>query len=715
MAVSGRKVSDFRASVSEGTTEDFDYSCEPCLAIGQYIEAHGFCVDCQEYMCKNCFAYHQRMKATKHHNLLDIDSIDKHTIDSTDSAVCTEKCHIHKNEIIKFFCTNHEFLGCTDCITLNHRTCKTDYIPDKCAGIGDSNECRETMRALDRKIEEMDALLKKATLQDNEVDSSYDHVIKEITKFRKEINDRLDQLQKQIQTEADKKKFTDKRTVKNVIETCTATSSDIMKFKSSIQDSKTSQQNGQLYILIKQAKSKLKLDDLKNAEESLDQTSIQYTFKRNKQLENLLTKKDIFGKLNLSTTLMEKEQLILSTTLMEKRQLNLSTTQVKKEQMNISSTLMETEQLGVSTTLMEKEQLSLSTTLMDKEQLDLSTTLMKEQLSLSTTLVTPRKKKVYTKLTDIGNINVSIKSDETTCRCSITGCAVLFSHRVMLADYNNQKLKVVDKQSKAVIQEKTFDSVPYDVAVLPQNQIAVTMPDKKEILIMTKTGKLSISRSIPVKQQCRGITYHQGQLYVVCRDPNSVHIVDTQGNVNNIISLNNEIFATPNYILLSEDAGHIYISDCDSNSVVSVTLHGDISAVYKHNDLVAPLGMLMLDDGSFLVCCFNNDTIHHISRNLKRGETVLNSGLENPQSICYNHREQEVRFAYNRSIAGVMSMDQDDFLEHYCNAERFPLLTAIYNAKEELSSKDNHVVGDVSTSTTQYRPPKDVPFGIVVG
>ncbi|XP_053391559.1 uncharacterized protein LOC128554319 [Mercenaria mercenaria] len=567
MAVSGRKVLDFCASVSKGSAEDFDHSCEPCLAVGQHIEAHGFCVDCQEYLCKNCFSYHQRIKATKHHTLLDIDSMDKHTLHRTDSTVCTEKCHTHKNESIKFFCTNHEFLGCCDCITLNHRTCKLDYIPDKCAGIEDSDDYRETMRQLDQKLKDIDAILKKAIQQDKEVDSSYDLVIKEVIKLRKEINDRLDQLQKQIQTEADKKKLIDKQTVKKLIETCTAAYSDIKKFKTTLQDSKTSQQNGQLYILIKQAKSKLTLDDLKNTQESLDRTSIQYTFERNKELETLLSKQDIFGKLNLSSTLVKKEQPILSPT-----------------------------------------------------------------------PAALRKKKVFDKLTHIGDINVKTWSDEKDC--IITGCAVLSSNKVMLADNSNYKLKLVDTQSKAVLQMKTLDSEPYDIAVLPQDQIAVTMPNKKEILIMATTGKLSISQNIPLKKKYRGITYHQGQLYVVCCGPKSVHIVDIQGNVNNIITLNEEVFDNPDYILLSQDARYIYISDFSKNSVVSVTLLGDVSAVYKHNGLSGPEGMMMLDDGSLLVSCFNNTT-HRISGDLKQGQTVLD-GLQKPWSICYNHHQQEV-------------------------------------------------------------------------
>ncbi|XP_053391556.1 E3 ubiquitin-protein ligase TRIM33-like [Mercenaria mercenaria] len=141
MAVSGRKVADFQGSLSKGSAEDFDHRCEPCLAIGQQIEAHGFCVDCQEHLCKNCFAYHQRLKANKHHQLVNKDNMAKHAV-SKESDKCTEKCQVHKKEVIKFFCPKHEALGCNDCIVLNHRACDIDYIPDKCAGIGDSAEFR---------------------------------------------------------------------------------------------------------------------------------------------------------------------------------------------------------------------------------------------------------------------------------------------------------------------------------------------------------------------------------------------------------------------------------------------------------------------------------------------------------------------------------------------------------------------------------------------
>ncbi|XP_053390892.1 uncharacterized protein LOC128553741 [Mercenaria mercenaria] len=558
MAVSGRNVADFQSSISKGSAQDFDHGCEPCLAIGQQIEAHGFCVDCQEYLCKNCFAYHQRTKASKHHQLVNKNNMDKHAVIKMESNECTEKCQVHKKEVIKFFCPKHEALCCNDCIVLNHRACDIDYIPDKCAGSGDSAEFREVLRELDQKVNEADNIIKHASRREKELDSCYDKLFKVISMFRKEINDRLDQLQKQIQTDADKKISTHKQMVKKVLETCETTSSDIKQLQSRLQDYKASQQNGQLYITMKQAKSKLKSDEIKEADRSLEKTNIQYTFDRNQDLTNMLSREDAFGKLTLSSS-----------------------------------------------------------------------------------VVTSNEIKPIDKLTQKENINIKTKSDRH--QCCITGCVALSSNKIVAADSNNVKLKVVDIKNKTIIEETTLPSEPWDIAVMPQDHIAVTMPEEKEIHIMTTSGKLSAVRKFPVKGECRGVVYHQGHLYLVCSYPKCVFITDTEGNVQNTILLpcnKMHVFNNPWYLLLSKDLRHIFISDYGIDGVVSITLQGDISAEYEYVE--NPRGMMMLGDGSLLMCrCRKSGSLYRISGDLKRSRTVIDD-LSYPRSMCYNRDQHEV-------------------------------------------------------------------------
>ncbi|XP_045176315.2 uncharacterized protein LOC123536888 [Mercenaria mercenaria] len=557
MAVSGRKLSDCQGSISLGSAKDFDHSCQPCLTFGQHVAADGFCVECQEYLCKTCFECHKRKKVSRNHQLLDKDNVGKHAITRKDSEECTEKCSVHKKEIIDFFCPTHESLGCNDCIILNHRTCKIDYIPVKCADIGGSEEYRVIMEKLNEKMKDAEDIMKKAEVRDKEIDKCHAGIIKEILNFRKEINERLDQLQQKIQKDADKNKSNDKIIIQIVLDECANISSDIKKLQSTLQAHKSSRQNGHLYINMKRAESKLKSDEVQKVDETLAKTNIQCSFERNTDLENTLSKQSVFGNLKLSTS-----------------------------------------------------------------------------------FVTTTKKKQIKTLTRKEVINVRTKSD-SWYRCYITGCAILPSNKLVLADNNECKLKVVDRQSKTVIEEKKLDSKPWDIVVLPQDQIAVTVPGNKEILIMKTVGKLSTVRKIPVKCECYGIFYHQDHLYVVCMNPNSVLVLDTQGNVQNTISLNNYIFERPRSIVVSEDSTHIYIGDCLSNCIVSITLQGDVSAVYRHRYLGGPEGMAMLDDGSLLVCCFWSCTIHHISGDLKQGQ-IMKDVKPVPRSICYSHHHDEV-------------------------------------------------------------------------
>ncbi|XP_053391789.1 uncharacterized protein LOC128554544 [Mercenaria mercenaria] len=422
--------------------------------------------------------------------------------------------------------------------------------------IGDTEEYRETMMKLEQKIKEFDGIMKRANVEDREIDTCHDKALQEIIKFRKEINDHLDQLQRKIQADIDKRKSADKQNLQEMIKLCSNISTDISKLKSNLQDSKASQQHGQLYINIKQAQSKLKSDDVQKAEESFSQIYTQYRFERSKDLENAISRQEIFGK-----------------------------------------------------------------------------------LSDPTNLASPKKKKTMNQLTYKDDIDVSTISDSNSC--NISGCAVLSSHKIVLADWYNCKLKVVDRQSKVVIEEKTFDSQPTDITVLPRDQIAVTMQTNKEIYILSTAGTLSVVRKIPDTGTCTGITYHQDHLYVLCRDPDCVRILDIQGNVQNTISLNREVFNCPNYIVFNEDSRLIYISNFVTGKVVSVTLQGDVSAVYEYKDVGRPRGMLMLEDGSLLVCCWNTGIMHRISGDLKQGQTMID-GLTYPWSICYNHYQQEV-------------------------------------------------------------------------
>ncbi|XP_060558091.1 uncharacterized protein LOC132718414 [Ruditapes philippinarum] len=557
MAVSGRKQVDLIGSVEAGSTEDFDHCCEPCLTTGQRIEAHGFCVTCQEYLCKNCHDVYRKTKVLRNHQILQRIDFDKIQATRKSNNECTEMCQVHKKEIIKFYCPSHHALGCNDCITLGHRTCKVDYIPEKCVGVADGKKFDGVMKKLDEKLKEASEISKKAKNSRSNINDYNKEIIKAITEFRKEINDRLDLMQKDVLNNAEEIKSNTNKIIQHVLDTCENMISSIKGLQLSLHASKSNHQDGQLYIDIKRAESTLKSDKLNDAEQTLRHTNMHYSFQRNSELETLFCKKMVFGEI------------------------------------------------------------------VDHSRHE-------------STKVT----KTVDRLVGKGDINVKTSSDKMNS--SITGCAVLNTNKLVLADRNNNKIKLISIENKVVQEKKALDSGPFDIAEMSQDQFAVTIPFIKEIVVMTTDDKLSCVRSIKVERKCYGIDNNQDRLYVACLSPPSVTVLNTHGDILNNISLN---FLSPDYapyIAVRKDSKLLYISDRGNNSITSVSsLQGDVTAIYKHTDLIRPLGMLELDDGSLLVCCYSNGSIHKVNGDLKEGK-MMHKDKTILYSICYSSSYNEV-------------------------------------------------------------------------
>jgi hypothetical protein len=226
-------------------------------------------------------------------------------------------------------------------------------------------------------------------------------------------------------------------------------------------------------------------------------------------------------------------------------------------------------------------------------------------------------------------------------KCNISGCALLNTNNLVLADCNNNKIKLISIENKRVQEEKALDSNPFDIVVMSQDQFAVTMPDIKEIVVMTTHDELSCVRSIKVDRSCYGIDYNQDRLYVACLSPASVIILNTQGDIVNNIPLNllSSLY-TPYITVRRKDSKLLFISDRGNKSIASVSLQGEVTATYGHTDLKVPRGMLLLGDGSLLVCCFNG-TIHKVNGDWKQGN-IMCKGVTNAKSICYSDHHDEV-------------------------------------------------------------------------
>ncbi|XP_060596614.1 uncharacterized protein LOC132750623 [Ruditapes philippinarum] len=194
MEVSGQRKTKLTHSVSHGSAEDFVLFCIPCDRDGERVPAKGFCTTCNEHLCKTCYKHHRKPAPTRNHVLLDEDSMST-TPTAPISQDDFDSCDDHQDEKQKYYCRDHDIVVCSVCVTLDHRTCKVEYIPKLSKHILDSEELNELMVEM-KSLEEVCKLgIKRAKDEIKAISENHDKVIKAIHQFRKEINTRLDDME----------------------------------------------------------------------------------------------------------------------------------------------------------------------------------------------------------------------------------------------------------------------------------------------------------------------------------------------------------------------------------------------------------------------------------------------------------------------------------------------------------------------------------------
>ena len=100
--------------------EYFDNLCSPCQKKNKHTEGEHYCMECQYYYCSKCVAIHNDFISPHHTIIVKSDSKFNELAGSFKPAVPTERCLLHKTELVDMYCTEHEKVGCSACMTLEH-------------------------------------------------------------------------------------------------------------------------------------------------------------------------------------------------------------------------------------------------------------------------------------------------------------------------------------------------------------------------------------------------------------------------------------------------------------------------------------------------------------------------------------------------------------------------------------------------------------------
>jgi hypothetical protein len=248
---------------------------------------------------------------------------------------------------------------------------------------------------------------------------------------------------------------------------------------------------------------------------------------------------------------------------------------------------------------------------------------------------------------------VNTLKDKTICW--ITGMTLLISELLIITDYNNNAVKMVDTSSQSVSDQLQLDSGPWDITTVSGTELAVTLPNKQTIqFISISSNKLIKEQTLNVCGQCHGISCYQGKLVVSFLYPTKLQILDMNGTILNIGGQNifnrpenihfggKNIFKWPEYIQCNRNS--IYVSDKGIKTVTILNWQGDVIGSYSGTS--CPVGMSLSDDGTVFVCDRVRNVIEEISRYYSTGKVVLQY-LKRPVAVCWSGEAKKLYFSCN--------------------------------------------------------------------
>ncbi|KAH3832023.1 uncharacterized protein LOC127879840 isoform X1 [Dreissena polymorpha] len=180
-------------------SDEVDIYCEPCSTDRKKTFANGFCLQCDEYLCDTCIKDHKKFSISRMHSVLDQGKMPSQRQKKQNCLVgCIEPCRKHQNEIIKFFCKLHQVLVCSVCITLDHRDCQVEYIPDASTDFRNNAEYLELKKEVDESITNVKYKMRDAIQECNQIDEAYALGINLIKDLQIKMNAMVENKEKEL-------------------------------------------------------------------------------------------------------------------------------------------------------------------------------------------------------------------------------------------------------------------------------------------------------------------------------------------------------------------------------------------------------------------------------------------------------------------------------------------------------------------------------------
>jgi len=246
----------------------------------------------------------------------------------------------------------------------------------------------------------------------------------------------------------------------------------------------------------------------------------------------------------------------------------------------------------------------------------------------------------FTKVKLSRNADIKVKSATDRRWCIITDLVVLPGDLLLLADHNNQSVKLADPASGQLLDQLQLPGSPHGLCLLPRDRAAVTIPGKSTIQTISVTmKKLSLQNVINVNGECYGIDYVNNYFVVGFHNPAMLALIDKKGNIYKSIttdSINHTLFKEPNYICVATEntSKVIYVSDRGTSTITRLSEELQVLQSFTDPALQNLHGLASLGGGQLLVVNSSSSSTLSVLDVTTGQVTQLRGQEEDLNSIC---------------------------------------------------------------------------------
>lgn len=230
---------------------------------------------------------------------------------------------------------------------------------------------------------------------------------------------------------------------------------------------------------------------------------------------------------------------------------------------------------------------------------------------------------------------IDVKLGYDAFPCNIFGSCLTEDGSLLLADFNNNKLKRVNLSTETVRDYLNMPGSPIAICQTSNNEAAVSL-DNSTIQFVSIGEKMTCTRQLKLGHYCYGLAYKDEKI-VVTEKSHAIYIHSMTGVVlhkttadksGKVICKNNR------HISLGTNRDKVYVAD-QKSGLVTLDGEGNQLLTFTDLDLVKSQGVCTDGRGNIFACGFGSPSIVQISEDSQRKLGTFGT-LTNPFSLCFD-------------------------------------------------------------------------------